>query len=195
VAYDPQHDRYLAVWSGEENRDQVVFGRTVPAKPSGRLGRTTRLGRRKSVLTLPDLAFSASRGEFLLASQNEGEVLLTRVDSRGRRVGQDRRIHGSDETPASFPSIAATTPGDHMLTYNSADALYYRHFGRRLRLGPERRVWTGPRRYESSRSAVTTTASGFGIAWVQALGQDDDEAPQFSYADREVFFRELNARK
>jgi hypothetical protein len=193
VAYDPQHERYLAVWSGEKGPDEIVFGRTIPADGDHRLGRTRRVG---PVVrfgpTLPDVAFSPRRGEFLLASHENGEVLLTRLDNRGRRVGKHIQIQGSEDTRASFPNIAARKAGDHVFAYSYLRGGYYRVLGRRLRQGPERRVWTGPTSYEGSAPRLTTTASGFGAVWVQALGEDDPG--EGSFADREVFFRALSGR-
>ena len=136
-----------------------------------------------------DLAWNPRRREFLLASSRYGDVLLTRLDSQGNRVGEQIPVvtshgHGS--------AIATTERGRHLLTYSVGNHAYYQRIGRRLRLGPARRVSTASTEYVDGGAVVTTTPTGFGLAWVQALGPDDPGYPNYSLADREIFYRGVN---
>jgi hypothetical protein len=208
VAYDPANKVYLVAWSANGFPDSSIYGRTVSGKRKPERGRTRPLVDHEIPgLPTAEVAFSQRCGEFVMASEEYGKIWLTRVSARGRRVGGSTFVAGRPAlfggAPAYDPGVAATERGGQIVTYtvypedpeNSREhepsRVYYQRFGCQLRLRRQHEVSTGP--YEGYGPGVTNTPTGFGITWVQALGPDDFDGPDYSFGDREVFFRSVEA--
>jgi hypothetical protein len=112
VAYDPNNNRYLVVWYGDDNVDPLVdqewevFGQLLDGFTGEEIGandfRISDMGSDGDVSRrayLPDLAFDSLSGEYLVvwcgddAVDNENEVYGQRVTADGAQIGtNDFRI-------------------------------------------------------------------------------------------------------
>ena len=198
VAYDSDSRTYLVAWRAQSD-DLVshVYWRTVSGRRKAQRGRMRQLDElERGGLPSPEIAFSPRDGEFMLALERDGKIFLARIDARGRPVSRPTYVIGREEVPAYVPGVAVTRAGDRILTYqigpleHDVSHVYYERFGRQLRLRPRHRISTGP--YESYGPAVTAMQDGFGVAWIAALGPDDYTGPEYSFGEREAFFRNLS---
>jgi hypothetical protein len=152
VAYDPDADGYLVVWSDSRNdvflRGADIFGRRVSAAgvPQGHdflISGPKALGHDYD----PAVAYSPDSAEYLVvwtdyrnfASRNT-DIYGRRVSSAGKAVGPDFRVSGPGAKGAeSFAALAySQKAGEHMVVWADGRNGAARIFGRRVKLDGSR---------------------------------------------------------
>jgi hypothetical protein len=133
VAFNPEREEYLVVWSGNATGTPVQWGRRLdkngaPIAAPFQISQLAESGRG----SLPQVAYNASKDEYLVAwygfkGFEDGEAWGQRINAvTGAAIGGDVKLttHGAveDDIAGGFPSISYNPlAGDYLMTYTKDD--------------------------------------------------------------------------
>ena len=120
IAFDPEANRYLVVWTDYRNGNADVYGQLVAADGSP-VGDNIAIGSVPQYQGFPKVAYSSASNSYLVVwmderagKPNSADIFGQRVSADGSLLGEDFAIDNGANNQA-FPSIAYRPQGDKFL--------------------------------------------------------------------------------